>query len=298
MVMMAPDEPRFVCQACGRWYRWQPALAGRLARCRCGREIRVPHSPPPAGQENLIPLAEPSQTQPRTTAQQPRHAAALPGASHPEMYDQSTPVMAPGSPAPAQAGEGAGDRSAGVAPTAAPHRAVPLEYRRPGAAAPEPLAVDRLFPDRVKDLYLPATLIGLGVVVRLAYYLLWLGGTTRGATSVLSDIALEMVLGSAVLLVTILIAGKLRQIDFGPLPVAVFKLFAIVLGPTGVALLAAPLFIWIPLAGGLIYWIVEFCLYFAFLGALFDLDQSDTWYCVMVAFLVRIAIYFGLLVLR
>jgi len=256
-MMMATEEPRFVCQACGRTYRWQPALAGRRAKCRCGQEMSVPPTPPTAGEVDLIPM----------------------------------------SPAPAQAGEGAGDKPAHGAPTATPHRAMPLEYRRPGAATTQRLAVDRLFPDRVKDRYLPAALIGLGVVVRLGYYLLWLGDSTRGGPSVLSSVALEMVVGSAVLLVAILIAGKRRQIDFGPLPVAVFKLFAIVLGPTGVALLAAPLFIWIPGAGGLIYWIVEFCLYFAFIGALFDLDQSDTWYCVKVAFLVRIAIYLGLLAL-
>jgi hypothetical protein len=254
MMMMATNEPRFVCQACGRTYRWQPELAGQLARCRCGQEIRVPQAPMPTAEEqDLIPLGPPSQTR---------------------QVDSEKPTRA--------------------APTITPHHVMPLEYRRPGALAAEPPAADRWFPDRVKDLYLPATLIGLGVLVRLGYYLLWRGGAS-GIVSVLNNIALEMVVGSAVLLVAILIAGRLRRIDFGPLPVAVFKLFAVVLGPEGAALLAAPLFIWIPLAGGLIYWIIEFCLYFAFLGALFDLDQSDTWYCVMVAMVVRIALYFGLL---
>jgi hypothetical protein len=36
----------------------------------------------------------------------------------------------------------------------------------------------------------------------------------------------------------------------------------------------------------------QFVLYFALLGALFDLDESDTWYCMMVIFLIRLLVYF------
>jgi hypothetical protein len=46
------------------------------------------------------------------------------------------------------------------------------------------------------------------------------------------------------------------------------------------------------LIGGLAGLGVQFVLYFALLGALFDLDESDTWYCVWVIFLVRLAVYF------
>jgi hypothetical protein len=42
-------------------------------------------------------------------------------------------------------------------------------------------------------------------------------------------------------------------------------------------------------------WVAEFVLYFALLGVLFELDESDTWYCVCVIFLVRLAAYFLLL---
>jgi hypothetical protein len=42
----------------------------------------------------------------------------------------------------------------------------------------------------------------------------------------------------------------------------------------------------------LLGWAGEFVLYFALLGALFDLDQGDTWYCVLVIFLVRVAVFF------
>ena len=47
--------------------------------------------------------------------------------------------------------------------------------------------------------------------------------------------------------------------------------------------------------GSLIGFAVMFVAYFALLGALFDLDQSDTWYCICVIILVQLAVYFGLL---
>ena len=52
-----------------------------------------------------------------------------------------------------------------------------------------------------------------------------------------------------------------------------------------------PVFAFIPF-GGLIVWVVEFCLYFALLGVFFDLDESDTWYCVCIIFMVSLAGYF------
>lgn len=42
--------------------------------------------------------------------------------------------------------------------------------------------------------------------------------------------------------------------------------------------------------GWLIVWVLVFCFYFALIGAFFDLDQSDTWYCVMIIFLIRLAV--------
>jgi hypothetical protein len=50
--------------------------------------------------------------------------------------------------------------------------------------------------------------------------------------------------------------------------------------------------------GGLLGLAGNFVLYFALLGALFDLEESDTWYCVWVIFLVRLAVYFAILSVR
>ena len=50
--------------------------------------------------------------------------------------------------------------------------------------------------------------------------------------------------------------------------------------------------------GGLFGWIGEFILYFALLGALFDLDESDTWYFVWVVFLVKVAVVLAIVAVR
>src|SRR5207245_1514079 len=99
----------------------------------------------------------------------------------------------------------------------------------------------------------------------------------------------EMIAGTIVMLAGVLAAAKFRGISFGPFWSAVIKLAAISLAPhAAMMLLNAPL-MFVPL-GGLLNWVIGFCLYFALIGALFELDQSDTWYCVMVIFVIRVAI--------
>jgi DNA-directed RNA polymerase subunit RPC12/RpoP len=46
---MAADDPKFICTACGKEYRWKPELAGRKAKCGCGASIVVPAERPATG---------------------------------------------------------------------------------------------------------------------------------------------------------------------------------------------------------------------------------------------------------
>jgi hypothetical protein len=57
-----------------------------------------------------------------------------------------------------------------------------------------------------------------------------------------------------------------------------------------------PIALFIPF-GGIAVLIVNFILYFALLGMFFDLDESDTWYCVSVIFLVNLAVHFAMMFL-
>src|SRR5207249_2030428 len=87
-------------------------------------------------------------------------------------------------------------------------------------------------------------------------------------------------------------ASKLsRAIALGPFWVAVFKLAAVSVAPGATVALLTPALNFIPL-GAILGWIGEFALYFALLGVFFDLDESDTWYCVCVIFLLNLGVYF------
>jgi hypothetical protein len=93
------------------------------------------------------------------------------------------------------------------------------------------------------------------------------------------------------MLAGIFLVAKIRDISFGPLPTAIIKLCAISIGPGAIGSLLGLVLAWFPL-GGLIGWVVGFILYFALIGALFDLDESDTWWCVITIFGVKLLVVF------
>lgn len=167
----------------------------------------------------------------------------------------------------------------------------PIEYQHPSTRAPSEL--DAYFPDRVKDLYLPLALIGGGTVVHVVYTLFFERVGRQGLGAVMRSIGVDVVVVTGLMLVAVFIAAKLRHINLGPLPVAVLKLCAVVLGGGGITILLTPLLVFIPFLGVLLALAIPIVAYFTLLGALFDLDESDTWYCLCVMFLVWLAAYFG-----
>jgi hypothetical protein len=175
-------------------------------------------------------------------------------------------------------------------PTAAPAAQTPapavLAYRN----AKTESSAGKAEPETIKNLYMPLWLLAGGVVIEVVAALLRQGRLERA----LIEVAIEIIFGTAIMLAGILLAAKFRGIDLGRFWTAVFKLSAISVAPSALGALASPLLNVIPF-GGLIGWIGEFVLYFALLGALFDLDESDTWYCVFVIFLVRLGVYFLML---
>ena len=134
-------------------------------------------------------------------------------------------------------------------------------------------------------------LLGGGVFIEIIAAFITQPQSILGAMMALG---FHLIFGTAFMLVGILLAAKFRGISFGAFWIAVFKLAAISVAPAALVAIVNPLLDHIPF-GGLIGWIAEFVLYFALLGALFDLDESDTWYCVWVIFLVHLAAYFLLL---
>ena len=193
-----------------------------------------------------------------------------------EVYD-----LAPESPA---AGPNAATRSR---PLGAPSVRT-LGYRAPRDDAPA-----EGDPATIRDLYMPLWLLGGGLVIEFIAAMV----KERRVYAALLDLAMEFVVATALMFVAILLIARLRRISFGPWGVALLKLAAVSVAPAAAVALVSPILSIIPL-GGLLGWLGGFVLYFALLGALFDLDQSDTWYCVCVIFLVNVAVYFLLLWIR
>jgi hypothetical protein len=159
-----------------------------------------------------------------------------------------------------------------------------LAYR-----APKDEVVPTNDPEQIKDLYMPLWLLGGGVAVEIAGVFF----KSRSIQLGLAEIGFNLVFATPLMLMGMIMAAKARQIDLGRnVWVICLKLCAIVVAPSALVTLLSPILDRIPLLGGLVGLVVMFCFYFALIGALFDLDQSDTWFCVCVIFLVRLFVYF------
>ena len=140
--------------------------------------------------------------------------------------------------------------------------------------------------ETIKDVYLPLGLLAGGVLVETLAAAIW----SHHVASALAEMTVDLTLGTGVMLGAMMLAAKLRNINLGKIGVAAYKLAAISIAPAALVEFLAPIARYIPL-GGILGLVLEFVLFFALLGALFDLDESDTWYCVWTIFLTRVGIY-------
>jgi hypothetical protein len=169
---------------------------------------------------------------------------------------------------------------------------MPLAYQTPATTEKVQKASD----DPVIDFYMPLSLLAGGVVIETAAALIQSHGTGKLLRQALLELGMGLILGTAVMLVGVWIAAKIRGIEFGAFRTAVLKLAAISVAPGAVVILALPILHLLPL-GMILGWVLQFILYFALLGALFKMDESDTWYCVCVIFVLNVCVYFGMLAL-
>ncbi|HEY4329664.1 MAG TPA: hypothetical protein VGN88_08000, partial [Phycisphaerae bacterium] len=86
--METVERKKIVCAGCSHAYRWKPELAGKKAKCKCGKPVSFPKEDPNAapaavveesGEMDLRPLAEeaPKQLPPATDGKCPQCKAAL-----------------------------------------------------------------------------------------------------------------------------------------------------------------------------------------------------------------------------
>jgi hypothetical protein len=194
-------------------------------------------------------------------------------ASEDGLYDLAEDGRAPVKPKPTPV-----DTTVPPAPT--------LAYQTPKRA--DPRTQDRgVDPDLLKKYYAPLWLLGGGLVIEFVSEYFRHAGNLQGA---MIDISVGLFAGTILMLVGVMIAAKLRHIDIGSFGSAALRLAAISVAPGALVTLLEPLahvicFGWVLLLG------IEFVLYFALIGALFDLDESDTWYFVITIFILNLGVF-------
>jgi hypothetical protein len=252
------------CPVCSKQFPWDARYAGRKARCVCGRIVEYPDAPPLA---------------PDVLAQD--------GDGPQDEYD-----LAPNTPAPATVvAHPVQDRAETISDQpAAPSRI--LSYRtNPGIGSNSgPVDLDT---EKVTKQILPLWILTGGLLVE--GFVAFLHARSN-PTPAMIHLFVSVGAGTLLMMAGVMIAARVRQIQFGSYASAALRLSAVVVGVAAVNDLLAPLAGFIPF-GGLGLLLVSFALYFALLGAFFDLDESDTWYCICVIFLVHLVVYFASMVM-
>jgi hypothetical protein len=164
-----------------------------------------------------------------------------------------------------------------------------LGYQTKRDASSSVAAADEFFPNPVKDFQIPLVLLCVGVVVE-SIAAVWTAPPVPGwaATAVLT-VGASIIIGTALMLIAVFIAAKFRGLNLGRFWPAVLKLSAISVAPSAAMTLLHVFLRFIPF-GGLVTWIAGFVFYFALIGVFFDLEESDTWYVVFVAFLTKLTV--------
>jgi len=192
--------------------------------------------------------------------------------SNPEPDPQGDYELAPADPPPIA-------RRASSAKPATSDNTLSYQVRKPRASA-------KAEPEAIRNFYMPLWLLGGGAAVKVISL-----AFSHSMLSALIVIGVDILVGTSVMLIGVMIAAKLRQFDLGKFWLAVLKLAAISIAPSAAVALATPALNVIP-GGFILGFIVEFIAYFVLLGAFFHLDESDTWYCVSIIFLVHVGVYF------
>lgn len=173
-------------------------------------------------------------------------------------------------------------------PTAAAATPV-LSYRTPNKSAPAAPE-----PEEIKNIYAPLWFLGGGAAIEILANLLEL---RMGLPLALLDVGIQLIFGTALMFVGMWIASKARQFQLGNMKTVPLRLAAISVAPSAAVAVVMPILKFIPF-GGIGALVVRFVLYFALLGMFFDLDESDTWFCVWIIFLVNVGIYFVILAIH
>lgn len=146
--------------------------------------------------------------------------------------------------------------------------------------------VDAYVFDRLKDIQIPVALIAAGTLVEFAK--VFFRSPVRGYSQGFALIGIGLVLQTALLLTGAFAAAKLRGLSFGPFWIALLKLTAIAIAPGAAGALVQLALTPFGIIGSLVSAIATFVAFFTLYGVLFDLDESDTWFCVCINFILAV----------
>ena len=142
---------------------------------------------------------------------------------------------------------------------------------------------------KIVEIYLPAGLIALGVVMRFLDALYQGRSAGEGILSALFTVIGDVVLWIPLAFLAMLLAVKLLGVAFGTLGLGLYKLLAIALGPGAVWSVIA-FVIPIPIAGDLAGLAVAACMYIGLLMKFFDMDIGEALLVAVFIFVLEIVV--------
>jgi hypothetical protein len=281
---MPTETLQFACDSCARKFVWKPELAGKRARCKCGKVLEVPRelSPPEPEPE---PETEPMSERP----------AEEEGSAGDGFYDFAV-VEPPPSPKPvlpvatASATRSRTDKSTSNSkPKQRAATAAPVGYF---GAAVQPkkdrFSLDNLV-DMPRDVYLPSGLLGVGFLLNVAYVatVYHLSAGTMQLAFILL-LAITFLKTACLIGFAFLIAGPVG-VSFGGLWTAILKLASMAVFCDGAAVWCDHMVTQAAgirgpgtyIAGALVALVV----YLTLFSYLFQMDSTEAWTVTRVLFL-------------
>ena len=275
---------RVACPSCGTNYRWKPELGGKKVRCKCGNPFEIPAFPPVgAAGAGPIELA----------------VGAAPPARCPSCGGEIKPtaVICLNCGFNLKTGQALNTQMGDVP---VPPGVVPAMLAAMGKPSATAKALEEREDDagsnELYDLYLPAGMIALGVLIVFcqAYFAQTFdayGGATGGFLTAITAVGATLLVSVPLLLGGLMAAAKIGGIGFGPIHLAIFKLTAISLGPSAIADMIAVLLTWTidetGWAAGMFALFAKIGIYWALIAALFNLDLGETMLTVVVIYFVQ-----------
>ncbi len=304
----------FRCPHCNRGYKWSGKLAGRHVKCKCGAKLEVPADP--QAQPEAKTLVAPNELEAGTyeMAEHPdeggpaMQAAATSG--HGKCPACNQPIrpgavicvkcgfnLASGKRMQTQVAQNTGDMPAprqygGGMPT------VGLASPIINASEEEEQRTERRY--RFKEFYLPLIMTGFGIIFILGGSTLLNANPLEGLAAGGFLIGVQVLVMMPLFLLSIFIAAKILDADFGLLHTALLKLTGICLGSGAIGDAVTLLVMPFVLAFSL-YFLGIFGLVLAFfsillinliaigipLALMFDLDFHETSWTIVIVILVR-----------